>query len=160
MKLIRQAVRWLAQEPSFEQVQLRPIGTAQPGEKTPIKLRVLRDDFTPTREASVQLRVFGPEGEPALLSATADQEEGEYSAEYTPTREGTYRVEAEATFAGKTLGKDKTSFSVAFAYGETHDGRPRPDLLKKVAEASKGEFIPLSQWNDKTLAESPPNSTA
>ena len=151
LKLIRQAVRWLAQEPSFEQVQLRPIGTAQPGEKTPIKLRVLRDDFTPTREASVQLRVFGPEGEPALLSATADQEEGEYSAEYTPTREGTYRVEAEATFAGKTLGKDKTSFSVAFAYGETDDGRPRPDLLKKVAEASKGEFIPLSQWNDKTL---------
>lgn len=151
LKLIRQSVRWLAQEPSFEQVQLRAIPTARPGEKTAIKLRVLKDDFLPTRQASVQLRVFGPEGEPTLIAATPEREEGEYSADYTPTREGTYRVEAEANLGGKVLGKDKTSFSVAFAYGETDDGRPRPDLLKKIAEASKGEFIPLSQWNDKTL---------
>ena len=31
LKLMRQAVRWLAQEPSFEQVQLRPIPATQPG---------------------------------------------------------------------------------------------------------------------------------
>lgn len=151
LKLIRQSVRWLAQEPSFEQVQLRAIQTAKPGEKTAIKLRVLKDDFLPTHQASVQLRIFGPEGEPTLIAATPEQEEGEYSADYTPTREGTHRVEAEASLGGKVLGKDKTSFGVAFAYGETDDGRPRPDLLKQVAEASKGEFIPLSQWNDKTL---------
>src|SRR5207244_2580398 len=33
LKLIRQAVRWLAQEPSFEQVQIRPIPLSRPGEK-------------------------------------------------------------------------------------------------------------------------------
>ena len=33
LKLVRQAVRWLAQEPSFEQLQLRPIAAVQPGEK-------------------------------------------------------------------------------------------------------------------------------
>ena len=105
LKLIRQAVRWLAQEPSFEQVQLRPIPTAQPGEKVMIKLKVLKDDFTPTRQASVQLRVFSPEGEPTLVSAGPDSEEGEYSGEFIPTREGTYRVEAEATLGGKPLGQ-------------------------------------------------------
>src|SRR5919108_1537091 len=94
LKLIRQAVRWLAQEPSFEQVQIQPIPTSQPGEKVAIKLRVLKDDFTPTAQASIQLRVFGPEGEPTLVPATAESEEGEYTAEYTPTRDGTYRVEA------------------------------------------------------------------
>src|SRR4030095_14829766 len=31
LKLIRQAVRWLAQEPAFEQVQLYPIPSTQPG---------------------------------------------------------------------------------------------------------------------------------
>src|SRR5262249_54307564 len=139
LKLIRQAVRWLAQEPSFEQVQLHAIPTARPGEKMVIKLRVLKDDFLPTRQASVQLRVFPPESDPVLLSATPDQEEGDYSADYTPTREGTYRIEAEANLAGKLLGKDNASFGVAFAYGETDDGRPRPDLLKQIAEASKGE---------------------
>jgi uncharacterized membrane protein len=151
LKLMRQSVRWLAQEPSFEQVQLRPIPSSQPGEKLAIKLRVLKDDFTPTREASVQLRVFSPEGEPILVSAAAESEEGEYAGEFTPTREGTHRVEAEASLGGKVLGRDKTSFTTAFSYGEADDGLPRPDLLKQIAETSKGEYIPIADWNDKAL---------
>lgn len=151
LKLMRQAVRWLAQEPSFEQVQLRPIPATQPGEKAAIKLRVLKDDFTPTREASVQVRVFSPEGEPILVSVAPEAEEGEYAGEFTPTREGTYRVEAEASLGGKVLGRDKTSFNAAYFYGEADDGRPRLDLLKQIAETSKGEYIPIEDWNDKTL---------
>jgi len=151
LKLVRQMVRWLAQEPSFEQVQLRAIVSARPGEKIAIKLRVLKDDFLPTSQASVQLRVIGPEGEPSLVSASADTEEGEYTGEYTPTREGTYRVEAEAGLTGKPLGKDRTSFSVAYGYGETEDGLPRADLLKQLAAMSQGEFFSLSDWNEKSL---------
>ena len=151
LKLMRQAVRWLAQEPSFEQVQLRPIPTTQPGEKAAIKLRVLKDDFTPTREASVQLRVFSPEGEPMLVSVAPDGEDGEYGGEFTPTREGTYRVEAEASLSGKVLGRVKTSFNAAYFYGEADDGRPRLDLLKQIAETSKGEYISIDDWNDKAL---------
>ena len=151
LKLLRQAVRWLAQEPSFEQVQIRPIPSARPGEKIAIKLRVLKDDFTPTRQAAAQLRVIGPEGEPTLVPVTADAEEGEYSGEFTPTKEGPYRVEAEASLSGKPLGKDKASFSVAYPFGEVDDGRPRFDLLKNIAEKSHGEFIPIREWNDSTL---------
>lgn len=151
LKLVRQAIRWLAQEPSFEQVQIRPIPVSKPGEKIAIKLRVLKDDFTPTRQAAVQLRVIGPEGEPSLVQTTADAEEGDYTGEYTPTREGSYRVEAEASLSGKTLGKDSASFSVALPYGETDDGRPRPELLKQIAAGSQGEYIPIKEWNEKTL---------
>jgi len=151
LKLMRQAVRWLAQEPSFEQVQLQPIALSQPGEKVAIKLRVLKDDFTPTREASVQLRVFTPEGEPILVAAAAGTEEGEYAGEFTPTREGTYRVEAEASLSGKSLGKDRSSFTAAYFFGEADDGRPRLDLLKQIAESSKGEYIAIEDWNDKAL---------
>ena len=153
LKLIRQAVRWLAQEPSFEQVQIRPIPLSRPGEKVGIQLRVLKDDFTPTRQASVQLRVLGPDGDPVIVATTAENEEGEYTGDFTPTKEGSYRVEAEATLAGKALGRDKTSFSVAFPYGETDDGRPRPDLLKQIAEASHGAFFSISDWNEKTLEQ-------
>ena len=151
LKLVRQAVRWLAQEPSFEQVQLRPIAAVQPGEKSQIKLKVLKDDFTPTRQASVQLRVFGPDGEPTVVAASADSEEGEYTGEFIPTKEGTHRVEAEASLGGKALGKDRGSFTAAFAYGETDDGLPRLDLLKQIAENSKGEYFSISDWNEKAL---------
>ena len=151
LKLVRQAARWLAQEPSFEQLQLRPIAAAIPGEKIQIKLKVLKDDFTPTRQATVQLRVFGPEGEPTAVAASADSEEGEYTGEFIPTKEGTHRVEAEASLGGKVLGKDRGSFTAAFAYGETDDGLPRLDLLKRIAENSKGEYFSINDWNDKAL---------
>ncbi len=151
LKLIRQAVRWLAQEPAFEQVQIQPLAVSRPGEKVDIKLRVLNDDFTPARQAAVQLRVIGPDGEPTLLPATAQSEEGQYGGEYTPTREGDYRVEAEANLGGKTLGKAKTGFEVAFRYDETDDGRPRMDLLKQIAATSKGEFFPINNFDEKSV---------
>jgi hypothetical protein len=60
-------------------------------------------------------------------------------------------VEAEASLAGKTLGKDSTSLTVAIPYGEIDDGKPRPELLKQIAAASQGEYIPIKDWNEKTL---------
>ena len=152
LKLIRQAVRWLAQEPSFEQVRIRLIGgSREPGEKMKFIVQVLKDDFTPTAHAKLQLRVVGPEGEPIPLEVTPETKEGDYSAEFTPTSEGPYRLEAEASLNGKILGKDRKQFSVAIPYGEREDGRPRPDLLKQIAASSQGEYIPISQWNEKTL---------
>ena len=151
LKLIRQSVRWLAQEPSFEQVQIRPIPLSKPGEKTAIKLRVLKDDFTPARQASVQLRILGPDGEPTISAASAEGEDGEFVGEYTPVKEGAYRVEAEATLAGKALGKDRAGFSVAYPYGEADDGRPRVDLLKQIAEMSQGEYFSINDWNETSL---------
>ncbi len=152
LKLIRQAVRWLVQEPSFEQVQIRSIGGfRRPGEKMDFKVRVLKDDFTPAAHATLQLRIIGPEGEPIPLEVLPETEEGEYSAEFTPTREGSYRLEAEAHLAGLPLGRDRKNFLVAFPYGETEDGRPRHDLLKRIAKVSHGEFIPISEWNENSL---------
>lgn len=151
LKLIRQAVRWLAQEPSFEQVQIQPLPVSQPGEKISIKLRVLNDDFTPARQAAVQLRVIGPDGEPTILPATAGGEAGEYTGEYTPAQEGDYRVAAEASLSGKSLGKAQSSFVVAFKYNEIADGRPRMNLMKQIAAASHGEFFPINRFNDKAL---------
>jgi hypothetical protein len=151
LKFVRQSIRWLAQEPAFEQVQILPIATTQPGEKVPIKIKVLNDDFTPVRQAAVQLRVFSPEGEPIVLPTAPGVEESEYSGEFTPTKEGIYRVEAEASASGKTLGRDKNSFTAAYSYGEMDDGLPRLDLLKKIAESSKGEYISINDWNDRTF---------
>ncbi len=152
LRLIRQAVRWLAQEPSFEQVQIRSVsGSKAPGEKVDFKIRVLKDDFTPAANSALRLRIIGPEGEQIPIEAAPETEEGEYSAEFTPTKEGAYRLEAEAQLADKLLGRDRRNFVVAFPFGEMEDGRPRPDLLKRIADASHGEFIPITEWSEKGL---------
>lgn len=152
LKLIREAVRWLAQEPALEQVQISSLGGAKgPGEKIEFKLRVLKDDFTPAPHAALRLRVIGPEGEQISLEAAQGMEEGQYSAEFIPTKEGSYRLEAEAHLAGKLLGRDQKNLVVAFPFGEMEDGRPRPELLKRIAEISHGEFIPIAEWNEQSL---------
>ncbi len=152
LKLIRQAVRWLVQEPSFEQVRIISIsGSKAPGEKMDFKVRALKDDFTPAGNAVLRLRVIGPEGEQIPIEANPGPEEGEYGAEFTPAREGSYRLEAEASLAGRLLGRDRKNFVAAVPFGEIEDGRPRPDLLKRIADISHGEFIPISEWNEQSL---------
>jgi hypothetical protein len=150
LRLIRQAVRWLSQEPSFEQVQILSVGDRRvPGEKTQFKIRVLKDDFTPVAHATVRLRVIDPEGDRIAIDVVPDGEQ--YSAEFVPTREGPYRLEVEAELGGKLLGKDSQGFNVAYPYGEADDGRPRPEFLQHIAKQSRGEFIPSSQWSQKNI---------
>jgi uncharacterized membrane protein len=152
LKLIRQAVRWLTREPSFEQVQIVSIGGSRsPGEKMEFRVRVLKDDFTPASQANLRLVVAGPDGERVPLDAVPDTEAGEYSGEFIPAKEGSYRLEVEADLSGKPMGSDKVNFLVSFPHGERGDGRPRADLLKRIADLSQGEFMPISQWNEKSL---------
>ncbi len=151
LKLVRHAVRWLAQEPMFEQVQIQPLGGARaPGEKSEFRISVLNDDFTPAAHARLTVSVAGGEGEQTRLEAV-EEAAGEYRVDFTPAREGAYRIEAEAELGGKALGKDRKNFTVAFPYAEAEDGRPRPELLKELAEKSRGEFVPLGALDAKSL---------
>ncbi len=148
LKLIRHAVRWLAQEPTFEQVQIRSIGGARaPGEKSEFKIQVVNDDFTPAPHANLKISVTGAEGEQTRVEAVEESEGGQYRADFTPAKEGAYHIEAEAQLGGKVLGRDRKNFVVAFPYAEAEDGRPRPELLKQIAETSRGEFIAASDFN-------------
>ncbi len=152
LKLVRHAVRWLAQEPMFEQVQIQPVnGVRAPGEKSEFIIRVLNDDYTPAAHANVKVEVPGNEGEQIRLEAV-EQAAGEYRAEFTPAKEGAYRIEAQADLGGKAIGRDNKNFTVAFPYAEAEDGRPRPELLKDIAEKSKGDFIPLAELDAASLA--------
>ena len=154
-RLIRQAVRWLAKESLFEQVQIVSMeGSKIPGEQVEFRVRVLKDDFTPAPQGAIRLRVTGPDGEQIPLEAVpAGSVEGEYSAVFTPTKEGTYELAAEGELSGKLLGKDMKNFVVSFARAETEDGLPRVDLLTRIAEISQGDTLPVSQWSDKSWGQ-------
>jgi uncharacterized membrane protein len=151
LKLVRHAVRWLAQEPMFEQVQIRSIaGSRTPGQKSEFRIQVLNDDFAPAAHAQLKIAVTGAEGDRIPLEAV-EEADGDYRADFTPAKEGAYRIEAEAALVGKALGKDQKNFTVEFPYAETEDGRPRPELLKQIAETSRGEFVPIAELDAKTM---------
>ena len=116
-------------------------------------VRVLKDDFTPAPQGAIQLRVTGPDGEQIPLEAVPGMAEGEYSAVFTPTKEGTYELAAEGKLSGKLLGNDMKNFVVSFARAEIEDGLPRLDLLTRIAEISQGDSIAVSQWSDKSWGQ-------
>ena len=141
LKLIRNGVRWLAQEPAFEQVQILAVGgSRRPGEKLEFRIRVLQDDHAPARDPALQVVVTGPEGERSPLEAAATEQAGEYRSEFTPRLEGSHRIEVQATSAGNPLGNAAANFLVALPSEENDDGRPRPELLQAVAARSQGMF--------------------
>jgi hypothetical protein len=136
----------------LSQVQILAGGGSVPqGEKRAIKVRALKEDFTPAGNAAVRVKVTGPEGEVFSLDALPESEEGEYSVEWTPLRDGSYLLEAEALLAGRLLGNDRQSFVASSSDDEAEDGRPRPDLLRQISEASRGNFIPIEEWNDAAV---------
>ena len=141
-KLIRSGVRWLAREPAFDQVQIVAVGgSRRPGEKHEFRIRVLRDDHAPAAERALQVVVTGPEGERSPLETAATDQAGEYRSEFIPRREGSHRIEARASLAGKPLGSAAANFLVALPSEENDDGRPRPELLQTVAARSQGMFV-------------------
>ena len=70
-------------------------GTRAPAEKNEFIINVLNDDYTPAAHANVKVEVVGAEGEQIRLEAV-EQSAGEYRAEFTPAKEGAYRIEAQA----------------------------------------------------------------
>ena len=141
-KLIRSGIRWLAREPAFDQVQIVAVGgSRRPGEKHEFRIRVLRDDHAPAAERALQVVVTGPEGERSPLETAATDQAGEYRSEFIPRREGSHRIEARASLAGKPLGSAAANFLVALPSEENDDGRPRPELLQTVAARSQGMFV-------------------
>ncbi len=153
-RVIRQAVRWLVQESLFEQVQVVSMeGSKSPGEQLEFLVRVLKDDFTPAPQGAIHLRVTGPDGEKIPLEAVPSGIEGEYTAVFTPTKEGTYELAAAGELSGNTLGEDKKNFVVSFAHAEIEDGRPRVDLLTRIAAISQGDSIPVSRLSDNSWRE-------
>ena len=148
LKLVRHGVRWLAQEPSFDQVQILAIGgSRRPGDKLEFRVRVLKDDYAPAQDPDLQVTVTGPEGAKFPLETFATDEPGDYRATFTPAHEGSYRIEAQAALAGTDLGKSDANFLVALPSGENEDGRPRNELLRTIAAQTKGLFTSHEELN-------------
>ena len=154
LKLVRNGVRWLAQEPAFEQVQILAVGgSRRPGEKLEFHIRVLQDDHAPARDPVLQVVVTGPEGERSPLEAAATEQPGEHRSEFTPRLEGSHRIEVQAASADKPLGSAAANFLVALPSEENDDGRPRPELLEAVAARSQGMFATDGSLTDAHWSE-------
>lgn len=143
----RQAVRWLALG-ATDPVTLFPAAALAPGDELPLRAAVRNAEYAPLRDATVDLRVVGPDGKVQQLRAAADASAGSdpslFSAPFRPDAPGIYRVTVTAQSGQAVLGSGAAAVLVGGADQEMTDPRVNAAFLERIASSTGGRVMPAS----------------
>jgi hypothetical protein len=141
----RQAVRWLG-SPAPDPVSIASLSGVSTGDTSSIGVDVRNDEYAAVPDADVNLTVTLPGGETRTLrGALTDPGTGRYSGEVRFEQPGIYRVAVEARRGTTLLGTAQRAFLVGGNDREMADPRLNEDVLRRVARASGGEYLPASE---------------
>ncbi len=102
-----------------------------------------------TNTASLTAEISGPAGATATLELARSMDStGAYEATYTPPGPGEYAVNVVANEEGTRLGEKKLAFRVGEPNMEFERFDLDEQLLKNVAEATGGKYVPLVAADD------------
>jgi uncharacterized membrane protein len=137
----RQVLRWLAAAaPSQVELSLDQDAYAA-GEQVRVRLSVADRTYAPVNDASVWLKVTGPDGDIRDIPLQwAIEEDGIYTGTFTAGSEGIHQIEAAATLSSGEVSLAATGFLVAESNAEYIDAGADIGLLQKIAVGSGGKF--------------------
>lgn len=113
---------------------------------TQLAVRVRDETFTPQDDATVTLTVTDLDGKTTKISADPSLDEpGLFTAEYLSDDSDGYRIDAEVRDGeGLVIGNDEVARTFNPAAQEFARVGPNPEPLRKIAEATGGEMLALS----------------
>lgn len=146
----KNTLRWLAQYRVQAPNQLVQIETGQlvygRGENPDVRVKVLTEDYEPTHDARVEISVTDPKGAAHTFQLYPRYEEpGVYERKLELPLVGRYELEAVAALRGDEAGRDKTVLQIRPATEELRKLGQDEEALRKLAEASGGEYLPLEE---------------
>ena len=145
----KNAVRWLAQRRLERPNQLVQIETDRlvygRGESPEVRVKVLTEDYEPTHEAKVELKISGPGGISSVTLFPRYEEPGVYERKLELSQVGRYEIEAVAALKGDDIGADKAVLQVRPATEELRRLSQDTETLKKIASESGGEYLPFER---------------
>jgi uncharacterized membrane protein len=139
----RQSARWLSLM-AADPVTLIPPESAAPGDEVTWRVMARDAEFEPLRDATVDVRVTGPDGRVESLLAAPDAgavRDGGFVARHRPLQRGVYRATAEVRRPGAPAALASTSVLVGGADAEMADPRLNTRVLQRIAAASGGRVI-------------------
>ncbi len=141
----RQIARWLTSDvPRRVQIEIVPPSDSQQPHRLTVTLRDA--SFHPLDNATVRVTVTEPDGRVVEAQAHADStRRGDYVTDYWSTHDGGYRCEIAATSPdGQSLEVVHSGWTAQPSAGEFARVEPDTALLEKLAQASGGEVVELS----------------
>ena len=141
----RQTLRWLvADVPARVDPEVRP-NPDDPQGAIDITVRVRDEEFEPSDNVDVEVRIETPDGSSVVLSAEpSERTAGGYEVTFAPRKSGAYRAEVIATAAdGSEVGRREIGWATEPATMEFQHLAPNLELLEKLANESGGEVVEL-----------------
>ncbi len=110
------------------------------------------------KEAEVEFRIAAPDGRPIRRTGRLEGEGAEgFTASFDVPIDGEYAIQVVATVDGQTVGTDEASITVTQPVIEFAQTDPDHELLRRLAEASKGKALRPQDLRDiVTLANLAP----
>ena len=144
----RQAVRWIAAA-APDRVSLGSVPSLVPGSRTAINVAVRNQEFAPVGDATVRLRVTRPDGSSEdATAALAAPQAGSYSGELRFDEPGVYRINAVAQRGETQIAAANRWILVGGADLEMADPRLNDEVLRRIATASGGSYLPADDVGD------------
>jgi uncharacterized membrane protein len=142
--LWRQMGRWLAAGAQGP-VTIVPLSVTVAGTSETVTVVVKDEEFRPITNAEVSITLTAPDGQSRRMpAALTDPQEGRYAAAGRFDQSGVYKVEARATRAGRPIGATTRQVLSGGADLEMSDPRLNEDVLRRVALATGGRYLPAA----------------
>jgi len=139
----KQSLRWLALA-AADPIHVTASPGAVPGDPLPITVIVRDGAFEPQPDATVDIRVTGPDGRSESLRASPDRmsdRPGRYTATMRPAQPGVFKLAVEARRGAVSLGAAATALLAGGSDPEMTDPRLNKQLLQRLAAASGGQLL-------------------
>jgi uncharacterized membrane protein len=146
-------VRWLSSADDFRLVRLDLPPEGVPlGEEFLLRAFVRDHAYRPLSSAELRVSVRNPAGHVRHLTLPSVGE-GEYAEPVSLDEAGAYRVTAQAYVRQRRWGQDERTIKVGTGWDENRDTTPDFSVLREMAEASGGTFVPIQEFNPEWVKD-------
>jgi uncharacterized membrane protein len=142
-------LRWLVDGvPDRVMVSAAP-GSVQRGEPVTLTADMVDPEHQGVNNAQVTAQVTAPSGRlEDVPMEWSVRRPGEYTARFTPSEDGLYRVRVGGTYGGLDAGAGEVAVRVAPSDAEYFDAAMRAPLLERLAEETGGRYFHADNTGD------------
>ena len=142
----QQLLRWLAADTRGRVAASTPQAVLHDNGRIPIHASVKDVNYLPAGEAAVEARILGPEGIRAAVELQPDPlEAGDYSAEWSAEKAGSYVVEMIGRRGAEEIGRDVFTFRREDGLAEDFHREQNRELLERLSELTGGHYYRPSE---------------
>ncbi len=137
---LQNTIRWLTTDDDSKLVKIAANKEIyRSGEEVKFTAQVYFEDYQPVAGAEVAVQLQSAKGKQNLALSNAGR--GRYEGSFQVLEGGDYEFTGTAHLQSRVLGRDSGKFSVEEFSLEYQNTRMNEDLLKRIANASGGEFF-------------------